>query len=242
MFYATPAGSVSQTSAPPPARFDAARVPPCASAISCTIESPRPDPPSPRASSARLNRSNARSRNASSNPGPGRRRAGRRRRSLVLRRRSHLAGAVAERVLDEIVERLFEAVRVGSRSRRSSARRASARPDSARASRSASRPSRSTAATSMRSLPDRERAVLGTSEQQQVVGERDRRSVSTSAERSASCSSSGARGRRSASSSSVRRSGNWRAQLVARVSDESPLVLERRLQPREHLVERHREP
>ena len=32
--------------------------------------------------------------------------------------------------------------------------------------------------------------------------------------------------------------GERRAQLVARVSDETPLVLERRLEPLEHVVER----
>src|SRR5947209_5280890 len=44
--------------------------PPCARAITSTIERPRPAPPSPRWSSARAKRSNARPANPSGKPGP----------------------------------------------------------------------------------------------------------------------------------------------------------------------------
>ena len=62
--------AVSQTSAPPSAGSRRRRCRRAASAISCTIESPSPAPPRPRASSARLNRSNARCEEGSSKPGP----------------------------------------------------------------------------------------------------------------------------------------------------------------------------
>ena len=70
---------------------------------------------------------------------------------------------------------------------------------------------------------------------------RDRRSVSSAAERIEFSNSWVVRERRSASSSR-RKSGERSPELVARVGDEAALALEPVLEPREHLVECAAEP
>ena len=232
-------GSEIQTSAPPDEESTRPTPPPCAAATSSTIERPSPDPPPLRAASARLKRSKARSRNlAESQRRCREREAGRDRPSLG----GELDRAVA--VLSALSTRLRGPDPRGADRRRrggGSPRREAPVPTRRHGSRSAAqhRPGALGRADSRRigSGPWSARAM-----RRRSSASRERRWVSSAAERSAILSSSWERGRRSARSSSVRRSArgvrsSWLASATKRRSCSTAAC-----EAGEHVVQRDGEP
>ena len=158
--------------------------------------------------SAWLKRSNARGRNSSGKPGAASRTT-RRDRAVGCTRRAQLdrARAVAQRVDDEVVERLRDAVRVGARRRRRRRRRRgcrsrappSRRPPVARRRSPRAGPGRRAARAAAAARPGRRARGRAASS-----ARRDSRSLSPSASSSAARSCSGRRRRRRAGATSSR--------------------------------------
>ena len=88
-------------------------MPPCASAIARTIASPSPAPPRVRASSPRAKRSNARPASAGGSPAPSSATDELDRGAVAAPAERDRARAVAQRVVDEVAERLREPQLVG---------------------------------------------------------------------------------------------------------------------------------
>ena len=215
--------------------------PPCARATSSTIERPSPEPPRLRASSARLKRSKARARKSSGKPSP-----------LVPDVQLDEAVPLHRRELDRpppcasaLSTRFTSAcpTRSGSASsRRPVGSTRSSRPsDAARvAKRVAASSSRSAAGD--RLSADRQRPLVGPGDQEQVVGEprEPLRLLGGRAERALELLARARPAQREVELRAQQR--ERRPQLVARVGDEAALVLEGRVEAREHLVQRRREP
>ena len=237
-------GIESQTSAPPSGRLPAETEPPWALATTSAIGKPQPGA-RPRA--RLLGPAEALERARRGTPAGS---LGRRPRRAAPRHRRPSAPRDArsrrraERVLDEIAQRLLQPQRVGRdvqlvRRRRPRARGPPRCGPGAEASghrRQQVRRPRQPCAGGVGDRRRRARARAGPPR-----AERAGRSRRRPSERTARAPLA-VRGRLSASSSSACEQRERRSQLVARLGDEAPLTLERRLEPVEHRVQRLAEP
>ena len=215
--------------------------PPCARAIASTSARPRPAAPRARDSSARLKRSNACGEEVRREAGALVAHAELERADLAARLEPDGARAVAERVVDEVAERLLEPQPVAGELEPPARRpRAGARPRP-RARRTGARPSR--AARAPRPLRvSRSSPSSDAREHEQVVGEQ-REPVGLlgrGARRGPQLVGATRPPQRQLELGLQQR--ERRPQLVARLGDEAALALEPGLEPGEHLVQRSREP
>ncbi len=104
-----PAGREIHASSPPPGRLSRWASPPWARATARTIERPRPEPPRARATSARAKRSKACGTEVRRQPGPFVRHVQFHRAVRGARGHAHRSAAVAEGVLDQVGEGLLDA-------------------------------------------------------------------------------------------------------------------------------------
>ena len=215
------------------------RCPPCARAIASAIASPSPAPPPARATSARLKRSNACGRKSAGKPAPS---------SLTRSSISPSAtaalepdgpGAVTERVVDEVAERLLQPDAVageGPRRRRGDLQRA---PRLARARVEAAGDrveelARPSAARRAAAAGRRRRGRGRAGPPRAARAARRPRSQSAAPARAPRVRARPARGELQLGSEERER----RPELVARVRDEPPLAREAGLEAVEHLVQR----
>ena len=201
-------------------------LPPCASAIARTIARPRPAPPRVRASSPRAKRSNARSAMAAGKPSALVGDLDRRAAVHCARAQQDVAGAVTQRIVDEVAHGLAYAQRVGEHRR---ARR-DVELDLAPLRGRTLREARAGAGEQLRHVErlrsHLEAALRAAREQQQVVGQ-PRQVVGLVDRREQRLAHLG---RMLAPEQRLQlglQDGDRRAQLVAGVGDEAPLALER---------------
>ena len=210
--------------------------------MAATIANPRPVPPLARASSARLNRSKACARNPGGKPGPCVEHVQLDVIAVAGGAKHDRLPAVAQRVVDEVAERLLEAhlVAVEHGAGWSFDLDPRAGLDTIGSNRSATRPSSSSTSTVVRS--QREPALVSPGQHEEVLREPREalRLLGGGAKRTLELL--GRPGPAQRELELGLEHGERRPQLVARIGDEAPLALDRSLEPSEHLVQRLAEP